>query len=78
MSRVGPLIMFGIAIFVCGLYWALWDGARSYLDFIIVNDVYYELIAWLFQMIPAVLLFVGIICIIVGSIGAVRMEVEQY
>ena len=69
MSKVGPIIMFGFTIAVAGLYYAVWEGSRSYFNNLIINDIYYELIYWGWRMIPAVLLIVGIMCLIMAGIS---------
>ena len=77
MSRVGPLIVFGITLIVCGGYWTLWDSSRSYLSSFVIEDSYYILIYWGFRILPAVLLIVGIMCLIVAGISnRGGMEVE--
>jgi len=78
LSRVIPLIAFGLTIVVGGLYWALWDGSRSFIDQFVVNDVYYQLMIWVWGAIPAILIIVGILCLIAAgvSVSGNRMGVE--
>jgi len=76
LSRVGPLIVFGLTIIVGGIYWALWDASREYLDNILVEDIYYTLMYWGFRMIPAVLLIIAIICLINSAMGRSKQVVE--
>ena len=78
MSKVGPLIIFGITLIVGGAYWTLWDASRSYLDSLVINDVYYELIYWGFRVIPAVMLIVGVMCLISAAISTREKEVVRY
>ena len=78
MSKTGPLIIFGITLTVGGLYWSLWDASRSYLDNILIEDVYYELMYWGFRMIPAVMVIIGIMCLIAAGISMSQKEVVQY
>lgn len=66
-SKAGPLIIFGLTIVAGGLYWAIWDSSRSYLDSIVLQDVYYTLMYWGFRMIPAVLLIIAVMCLIVAG-----------
>jgi len=78
LSRAAPLLIFGITLFVGGLYWALWNSSKSYLDFLVVDDAYYQLAFFIWRIIPVVMLVVGIICIIVAGIGAAqRTEVVR-
>lgn len=76
MSRVGPIIVFIITIVAGGIYWATWEGCREYLDDLLIQDVYYELMFFVWRMIPAVLIFVGIMCLIVAGMGRSKQVVE--
>ena len=78
MSRIGPVIVFIFTIVVAGLYWATWDACRSYLDSIVINDPYYILMYWIWRMIPAVILFIGIMCLISAGISRGRERVVDY
>lgn len=78
MSRVLPFLAFGMTMIVGGMYWMLWDDSRSYLDFLVVNDAYYELAYFLWRMIPIMLLIVGIIFLIVAGVNASKKEVISY
>jgi len=75
-SRVGPLIIFGLTLTVGGVYWALWDASRSYLDNIVIRDSYYELMYFGFRAIPAVLLIVGIMCLIAAGVNIHNSRLE--
>ena len=70
MNRVAPLIVFIVTIIVGGMYWALWDDCQSYLATFVVHDVYYELMSWVFQLIPAIILVVAILCLILAGLGS--------
>jgi len=70
LSRVVPLVVFGITLFVGGLYWAVWDGSRSFIDFLVINDVYYELAFFIWRMLPVVMLIIGILCLILAGVSA--------
>jgi len=71
------LIIFGVTIIIGGMYWALWDGTRSFISFLVLNDVYYELAFFIWRMIPIVMLFVGILCLIVSA-TSIRNEKVVY
>lgn len=75
LSRAVPLIAFGVALIVGGLYWAVWNASRDYLvDFIIVDE-YYTLILWLWRLIPIAIIVVGIMCLVAAGIGGRRETV---
>jgi len=76
LSRAGPLIVFGLFLIVCGMYWNLWDGARSYLDNLVINDEYYQLMYWGWRIIPAVLVIMGIISLVSGGMSVQRETIE--
>ena len=79
MSRVGPLIVFGLTIIAGGAYWMLWDDCRSYLDNILIQDEFYLLMYWIWRVIPAILIFVAIMCLISAGIGIRRRrETVEY
>ncbi len=78
MSKVVPLIMFGLAFVVGGLYWALWNDSYGYLDSILIEDKYYSLIDFGWRMIPPVILFIGIMCLIAAGITAHRYRTVEY
>lgn len=74
MSKVGPLLLFGITLVVGGIYWQLWEGSREYLDNILITDVYYTLMFWVWRMIPAIMIITGILCLISAGIIAQRQK----
>lgn len=79
MSKAGPLIAFGIGLFVCGGYWAVWEGSREYISFLVINDAYYQLMSLVWDLIPAILMGIGILCLIVAGITSrSRGEVYNY
>ena len=79
MSRVGPLVVFGLALVVGGMYWMLWDGSRDFLNNILIQDQYYLLMYWVWRIIPGIILFVGIMCLISAGIGIHRRkEMVEY
>lgn len=76
MSKVGPLIIFGLTLTVGGAYWALWDASRGYLDNVLIEDMYYELMYFGFRAIPAVILIVGIMCLISAGVSIRNNRLE--
>jgi len=78
MSRVLPLIGFGFTLVVGGMFWALWDGSRSYLDNLVIEDSYYILMRHVWAWIPAILLFIGMMCLISAGIAKARERRVEY
>jgi len=77
-SRVGPLVLFGFTLIAGGMYWMLWDSSREYLDNLLINDVYYQLIYWGWRVIPAILIFVGIMCLLSAGLTHSRERGVEY
>ena len=69
MNKVIPLIAFGLAFIVGGLYWSLWNDNFDSLDSIIIEDEYYELASFFWRIIPAAIIFVGIMCLISAGVS---------
>lgn len=67
MSRVLPILGFGLTIVVGGFYWATWDACREYLDNLVLDDVYYMLMRQLWSWIPAILIIVALMCLILAG-----------
>jgi len=76
--RIIPLIVFGVTLVVGGLYWTLWDGARDFLNNILIEDSYYTLIFFVWRMIPAIIIMIGIMCLIAAGISKARERVVEY
>lgn len=68
MSRVLPILGFGLTIVVGGFYWATWDSCREYLDSLVLGDVYYTLMLHIWTWIPAILLIIAIMCLILAGV----------
>ena len=78
MSRVVPLLTFGLTLVVGGMLWSLWDGSREFLDSFIIEDAYYILIRHVWAWIPGILIIVGIMCLIAAGISKSRERVVEY
>ena len=78
MSKVIPLIVFGFTLIIGGLYWTLWDGSREYLNNILIEDAYYILMRHVWAWIPAILIFIGIMCLISAGISKTRETRVEY
>ena len=78
MSKVLPLLSFGFLLVLGGMYWALWDGSRSYLDSLVIEDSYYILMSHVWAWIPAIMLLVGIMCLIGAGILARKQSEVGY
>lgn len=78
MSKVIPLVMFGMAFILGGIYWHLWDDSIAVLDSILIEDVYYDLISFIWRLIPPAIIVVGIMCLIAAGIAAQKSREEIY
>ena len=78
MSKIAPLVLFGLAFVVGGMYWSLWNDSWDAFDNIVIKDSYYELINFGWRMIPAVILIIGIMCLISAGILSRRGREEIY
>jgi hypothetical protein len=75
LSRVVPLIAFGVALVVGGFYWAVWEGSRGYLEDFVIADEYYNLGLLIWRIIPIVIIGIGIMCLIAAGMGGRRETV---
>ena len=75
MGKLGPIIMIVFGVFMTGIYWRLWDESIVYLEPYIIEDAYYNLIRLGWDMIPVVVLIVGIIWLIKQGTGSTRQRV---
>ena len=75
MGKVGPIIVFGVAIIICGIYWSMWEGSREYLNDYVVNDPYYALAYFLWDMIPIILILMGIMALVSAGLTSRRQKV---
>ena len=78
MSRILPILGFGLTIVVGGFYWATWDACRGYLDSIVINDAYYTLMRHIWAWIPAILLIVAIMCLVLAGVRHNETKREGY
>lgn len=72
MSLVKPLIGFGLAIFAAGLLWKMYDDVINELIIGFVSntsDKYYLMSDVLWNSLPFVVMFVGIICLVLGGVS---------
>jgi len=70
IMAVGPLIGFGLAIFLSGLLFHFYnDGITEFFaDYILnTNDVYYLASDLVWNAIPFIIMFLGIVCLIFGT-----------
>ena len=68
---IRPLIGFGIGILSGGLYWALYDDVITrYFSRYILNTAneYYLASNLIWNAIPYLIIFLGIVCLIVGGL----------
>lgn len=72
MSKIVPLIAFGFGLIGVGAFWSLYNDCLSYFDFLVINDVYYELMAQGWKVMPIIFVLVGIMCLISAGVSATR------
>ena len=68
LNRVAPLILFGFTIIGFGGFFYLYDGALSYFNSILIDDMYYKLIHLGWRAMPVICLVVGIMCLIAAGV----------
>lgn len=64
MGKIAPILMIGFGLFITGFYYHLWHDSITFINDYIINDEYYALIRLGWDMIPVVLIMVGIIWLI--------------
>ena len=57
----------GIGLLAGGIYWHLWDDASEYLDKFIVAGAYYDMVQLIWDMIPVIMVVLGVICLIMAG-----------
>ena len=68
MSKFIVLVSVGLGLIVGGLYFHLWDdAANEYLDDYMRDNPRNDSVQLLWDIIPVVLLLVGVICLIMGG-----------
>ena len=70
---VKPLIGFGLGIILAGVMWHMYnDAITSYFSSYITDltDEYYLLSDLVWDSLPFILIFLGIVCLIFGSMGS--------
>jgi len=70
LGKILPVIGFGLTVVIGGVYWATWDGCRSYLDNLVLGGSYYMLIRHVWAWLPAILLICAILCLIIAGTNA--------
>jgi len=70
-----PILMIIFGLFVSGFYWHIWDDSTTYIQPYVINDEYYTLIRFVWDIIPLLILFVGVVWLI--SEGASGRREEQ-
>ena len=67
MTKFIVLVSVGLGLIVGGLYFHVWDDATEYLDDFMRDNSRNDAVQLLWDIIPVVLLLVGIICLIMGG-----------
>jgi len=57
----------GLGLIAGGIYWHVWDETTYYLDNFVVAGAYSELIQLFWDMIPVIMLLLGVLCLIMAG-----------
>ena len=76
MGKVMPILMIIFGLFISGFYWHIWDDSIVYLEDYIINDVYYTMIRFVWDIIPVIILFAGIIWLVAQGVSSKGDEAE--
>ena len=57
----------GLGLIAGGIYWHLWDDSTEYLDNLIVAGAYSDMVQLIWDMIPVIMLLIGILCLIMAG-----------
>ena len=67
MSSFIVFVSVGLGLLVGGIYWHLWDDSTVYLNSFIVVGAYYDLIQLFWDMIPVILVLLGVLCLVMAG-----------
>ena len=76
MGKIMPILMIIFGLFISGFYWHIWDDSIVYIDDYIINDVYYTMIRFVWDIIPVIILFAGIIWLVAQGVSSKGDEAE--
>ena len=69
MGKVMPILMIIFGLFVSGFYWHIWNDSIVYIEDYIIVDEYYTLIRFIWDILPIIILFVGIVWLVAQGVG---------
>jgi len=75
--RVIVLVSIGLGLIIGGLYWHIWDDSTTFIEDYKVSGSYSDTVQLFWDIIPVVLLLLGVICLIMGGRGSSRQEVYE-
>jgi len=75
--RVIVLVSIGLGLIVGGLYWHVWDDSTEFIEDFIVPGSYSDTVQLFWNLIPIILLVLGVICLVMGGKGSSRREVYE-
>ena len=70
MSKIIPLISFGMGLIGIGAFWTTFDECRVFFRNIIVYDEYHTLMEFGFDVMPIIAIIMGIFCLISAGVMA--------
>lgn len=74
MGKVMPILMIIFGLFVSGFYWHVWNDSIVYIEDYIIVDEYYTLIRFVWDIIPLIILFAGIVWLVAEGASGRRDE----
>ena len=76
MGKIMPILMIIFGLFISGFYWHIWDDSIVYIDDYIINDVYYTMIRFVWDIIPVIILFAGVVWLVAQGVSSKGDETE--
>jgi len=72
LSKVVPLIMFGMGLIGAGAFWSVFNGVRYYFNPFEIEDSYFLLMELGWNAMPVIVILGGIMCLIAAAFSAAR------
>ena len=77
MSKILPLVAFGLGFLGAGAFFSLYDGAMPYLSSFVIEDKYYLFMESLWSVFPAIIMFIGIVFLIAAGVAASKNTIQD-
>ena len=77
MGKIMPILMIIFGLFISGFYWHVWDDSIVYIEDYIINDVYYTMIRFVWDIIPIIILFAGVVWLVAQGVSGSSKEELQ-